>query len=699
MKNYHMYKLLLVFFGMTTMANMFAMSGCELKSVDQAVRVERYEVKTSADKNASRDMEVVYARSKELSRRIMEAADTLKKILSDYQTHDVSCYEIERSVRTLEGLHENSAYLGIDETIDSAAVMLPSNLPLYSLVTFALIPSFLAKVVNVRPNALLQENNIIARIYHALNLDELFPGVSIINTDHAGFKKHIRNANLVVFTGNPVNAENLTKDMRNNSVLVVNGAGHNPVVVTSSADIEKAVEGALLVKGFNGGQDCAGPDAILVHDDVAKKFIALFNERFSSLKTGKFDDPKTIIGPIARLSELQKFAVLFHKNRKDIISGGVIDFTHGIVSPTTIVRGIERSPNYEEMFGPVAFIHPYKKDQDLAYYFHDSDGRYNANRMYVTVYGHSDYISARDDSTKQNNPGNVGIVLQDKTIHDVEIGYKAYGGYSLAVSCVIKKTFNGMQKIAMPVLIPQVIAEYLIKGNNLPFARTVKGLDEMLAPTSSLRKDKQIDPIINEFQVLATQVFGENLAFGFVFGSAAKGKLKVGELDRDDLDTFICVKEDDKAAIDKYIKALVALHQKYNLKVDDTFPAEVVSLKTLEETIKSLESVVVSVDEEVTGDKFDRIFWVHALTDKKVGFIGDGKLMSSFIKDGSPYIVKWRNQIISQLENRDSLPKNLCKTFSGLTKKEAVAKLSSYDPHLVVHLGLSYDDAEKTKKQ
>lgn len=569
--------------------------------------------------------------------------------------------------------------------------MLPSNLPLYSLVVFALIPSFLSKHVYVRPNALLQEHNIISRIYDELELESLFPGVSIINTDHAGFNPYLKEANLVVFTGNPHNADVLLKDMKIGAILVLNGSGHNPVVVTETADIAKAIEGTLLVKSFNGGQDCAGPDAILVHHSIAQKFIEQFNKNFSSLKTGRFDDPASIVGPIRRFGELQKFAQVFYDNSKDIISGGVIDFKNSIVYPTTIVRGIERYPNYKEMFGPVAFIHPYKTDSDLAYYFQDADGQYNANHMYVTVYGHSDYVSARDDALKPNNPGNIGIVLHDQTIHDVEIGYKPYGGYSLGASGIIKKTATGLQKVAMPVLVPEIISEYLIKGKNLPIIDKTKVMSALTA-AASMKKGKEIDPIIKGFQDIATEVFKKNLIFGFVFGSAAKGKLRVQGPDRDDLDTFICLKEDDTVAVEEYMQRLAMLHNQYNLKVDVTYPAEIMTLKKLEDVIHSLNNMNISIDKLVTGDEFDRIFWIHALTDKKIGFIGDGKLMSGLIKISTPYINKWASQIIEQLKKRDTLPENIARTFSGLNKQEAIDKLSRYSPHLIVHLGLNYDD-------
>lgn len=639
-------------------------------------------------------LETPLARAKQLANKILEKTKNLKEILSDYQTHNVSCYEIERSTRTLNNLCENSAFLDTHERIESAAVMLPSNLPLYSLIVFAIIPSFLSNHVNIRPNSLLQENNIISRIYDELELDIFAPQVNIINMDHAGFKPYLKDANLIIFTGKPSNATTIIQDMKEGSVLALNGSGHNPVVVTKSADIKNAVEGALLLKGFNGGQDCAGPDAILVQHDIATEFIDQFTKKFAALKTGSFKDPTTQVGPIQRLNELQKFATLFHTNSKDIVLGGVIDFRNSIVSPTTIVRGIERDPNFKEVFGPVAFIHPYKHDQDLAYYFQDINGLYNANRMYVTVYGQSKFLSSKDDSIDPNNSGNVGILLHNQTIHDVEIGYKPYGGYSLGASALIKKTSNGIQKVAMPILLPEIIFKYIIKGENLSTELSCKQKTILSSPSPTIIRDKQIDPIIKEFQGITQAIFGKNLVFAFVFGSAAKGKLQVKGPGADDLDTFICLKELKEASCQEYLKQIAALHHKQNLKIDERFPAEIITLDALEKTIETAGTITPSIDRLVIGHEFDQIFWVHALTDKKIGFIGDGKILSQMIKNGRPHITRWADQILDQLKKKEELPKYLNQTFSGLSKQEIIEKLSKYSPHLVVHLGLNYDDGK-----
>jgi hypothetical protein len=86
------------------------------------------------------------------------------------------------------------------------------------------------------------------------------------------------------------------------------------------------------------------------------------------------------------------------------------------------------------------------------------------------------------------------------------------------------------------------------------------------------------------------------------------------------------------------------------------------------------------------------MFWAHALTDKKTGLIGQASVMSRLIKDGTPHIHSWRNQILKQLQEKDTLPVHIYEKFSGLTKTEVIEKLSKYAAHLVVHLGLQYDE-------
>lgn len=65
--------------------------------------------------------------------------------------------------------------------------------------------------------------------------------------------------------------------------LSLNGAGHNPIVVTETANVEHAVESTLRVTLQNQGQDCAGPNAILVHDSKLSEFKHILKRKLKQL--------------------------------------------------------------------------------------------------------------------------------------------------------------------------------------------------------------------------------------------------------------------------------------------------------------------------------------------------------------------------------------------------------------------------------
>ena len=109
------------------------------------------------------------------------------------------------------------------------------------------------------------------------------------------------------------------------SLLIYNGSGHNPIVVGPNADLDKAVEDCCYAKFFNSGQDCAGPDSILVHEKIMNQFLTKYIDTVAKLKTGVYTDADTDVGPITRESELQKFlSLLYEADPEDIKTGGKI---------------------------------------------------------------------------------------------------------------------------------------------------------------------------------------------------------------------------------------------------------------------------------------------------------------------------------------------------------------------------------------
>jgi len=64
--------------------------------------------------------------------------------------------------------------------------------------------------------------------------------------------------------------------------------------------------------------------------------------------------------------------------------------------------------------------------------------------------------------------------------------------------------------------------------------------------------------------------------------------------------------------------------------------------------------------------------------------------MSQLITKTQGEIYRWREQILTQLEEAPELPSYMKLNFSGLNKDQVIEKLKKLAPHLVVHLGLNY---------
>jgi succinate-semialdehyde dehydrogenase/glutarate-semialdehyde dehydrogenase len=74
--------------------------------------------------------------------------------------------------------------------------------------------------------------------------------------------------------------------------------GNGPLMVFDDADLEVALEGALLAKMRNTGQSCIAANRLLVHRPIYARFLEGFVARVKALKAGEFAEPGVEIGPL-----------------------------------------------------------------------------------------------------------------------------------------------------------------------------------------------------------------------------------------------------------------------------------------------------------------------------------------------------------------------------------------------------------------
>jgi succinate-semialdehyde dehydrogenase/glutarate-semialdehyde dehydrogenase len=165
--------------------------------------------------------------------------------------------------------------------------------------------------------------------------------------------------------------------------------GNAPFLVFEDADLDAAVEGALLAKMRNVGEACTAANRFHVHDSLADEFSKRLAERMGKLKVGRGTEPGVDVGPLidetqrAKVQELVTDAV---DRGAKVLSGGHAGAGPGYFYEPTVLAGVAEDARLmsEEIFGPVAPVATFKSDEQAL----DA-----ANR---TEYGLVAYVYTRD---------------------------------------------------------------------------------------------------------------------------------------------------------------------------------------------------------------------------------------------------------------------------------------------------------------
>lgn len=445
---------------------------------------------------------------------IEQRREALARVLTTYETHQVARDELARTVDLLRNLDENRRWFR--RRIGEVATFLPSNQPLYALACFGLVPALMARRVHVRPPRAM--SRCFDAMIAALDVAGHFPGVEVTHQDRGAFlaargalgADGLPVTDAVIFTGTPRHAMQARRHFDDRVLFIVNGAGHNPLVVTERANLERAVAAAIRVQLYNQGQDCASPSAILVHAAVHDAFAARLREEVARVRVGRYDDPAVVVGPLSRPEQLRRIQALLADNARwlDASTAGVVRTRDAIVEPTIVLRPLAEGGNFTEQFAPIFFVQRYEDDDALAGYFEDA--RYPLHAMYVTVFGDSRYV---DGLTERPIGGHVlhagSTILRDTDLHapGVERGTRPYGGHGRGASYVHRAgvTTPG------PTLPPRDLFEHLVRplldepevagDEAAPSLGDERFLDPAIAPL--YRGDTRVDALVDGLDYFA----------------------------------------------------------------------------------------------------------------------------------------------------------------------------------------------------
>jgi succinate-semialdehyde dehydrogenase/glutarate-semialdehyde dehydrogenase len=154
--------------------------------------------------------------------------------------------------------------------------------------------------------------------------------------------------------------------------------GNAPFIVFDDADLDAAVEGALIAKFRNNGQTCVCANRIYVQDAVYEAFSEKLAAAVGKLKTGNGFDEGVVLGPLIDTAALEK--VEEHVNdalRKGgrVVQGGKRHALGGTFYEATVIADVtpDMAVAREETFGPVAPLFRFTDEDDVIAQANDTE--------------------------------------------------------------------------------------------------------------------------------------------------------------------------------------------------------------------------------------------------------------------------------------------------------------------------------------
>ncbi|MFB6610082.1 NAD-dependent succinate-semialdehyde dehydrogenase [Agromyces sp. NPDC056379] len=145
--------------------------------------------------------------------------------------------------------------------------------------------------------------------------------------------------------------------------------GNAPFVIFEDADLDKAVDGAMLAKFRNIGQACTAANRFIVHESVAHEFGKRVAERVQAMRVGRGTEDGIAIGPlidakaVASTDELVSDAVA---KGATVLTGGTVIEGEGTFYAPTVLGSVSADARLlrEEIFGPVLGITTFSTEDE-----------------------------------------------------------------------------------------------------------------------------------------------------------------------------------------------------------------------------------------------------------------------------------------------------------------------------------------------
>ncbi|MEP9399098.1 NAD-dependent succinate-semialdehyde dehydrogenase [Mesorhizobium sp. KR2-14] len=165
--------------------------------------------------------------------------------------------------------------------------------------------------------------------------------------------------------------------------------GNAPFIVFDDADLEAALDGAMIAKMRNAGEACTAANRIYVQSGIYQAFAEGLRSRMAALRVGAGVDSATECGPMITRRAVEKLDRLVTdavSRGAQVLCGGVVPEGSGFFYPPTVLSDVPADAEmaHEEIFGPVAPLSRFDSEDEVIAKAND------------TEYGLVAYIYTRD---------------------------------------------------------------------------------------------------------------------------------------------------------------------------------------------------------------------------------------------------------------------------------------------------------------
>ena len=198
------------------------------------------------------------------------------------------------------------------------------------------------------------------------------PAIGAVMTGSATVRK-------LTFTGStPVGVELMRQCAPTVKKLALELGGNAPFIVFDDADLDTAVEGAIISKFRNNGQTCVCANRIYVQSGVYDAFAQKLAAKLSTLKVGNGLEQDTIFGPLIdenAIAKVEEHIADATGKGASLVCGGSAHPLGGTFFEPTVLTGVtqEMTIASEETFGPVAPLFRFEEDEDVLFMSNETE--------------------------------------------------------------------------------------------------------------------------------------------------------------------------------------------------------------------------------------------------------------------------------------------------------------------------------------